>query len=349
MNDMNAMNALNALHAMNADPCVGQAPPCIRSQCLSLADGFVLGIYRRGFVQSLIFHVALLLTLALIVIDPKPLIPAVELIVDFSTVSEQSLDMQGIEMPLIAAEPSDESAEEALANDTLAAAIAQLDHVDRAVDVGTIELVNWSDAAPVSGTEANDLLAEVPSALQFSQAGLPTGQVGFNAGLGNATGNGIGIGGEIGRRLRGAGAQTGDVQISIAWNNLNDIDLHVMVEATRPLQGVSIVNFLNRRGACGGLLDVDQNVRPTTAQAVENVFWARGVAPYGRYTVAVHHYHNWGGSDPTAVELVILVDGKESRFKTDVYYGAPPKVVTSFLRGKPTATASAANKPFAID
>ena len=252
-------------------------------------------------------------------------------------------------MPLIAAEPSDESAEEALANDTLAAAIAQLDHVDRALDVGTIELVNWSDAAPVSGTEANDLLAEVPSALQFSQAGLPTGQVGFNAGPSNATGNGIGIGGEIGRRLRGAGAQTGDVQISIAWNNLNDIDLHVMVEATRPLQGVSIVNFLNRRGACGGLLDVDQNVRPTTAQAVENVFWARGVAPYGRYTVAVHHYHNWGGSDPTAVELVILVDGKESRFKTDVYYGAPPKVVTSFLRGKPTATASAANKPFAID
>ncbi len=58
--------------------------------------------------------------------------------------------------------------------------------------------------------------------------------------------------GEIGRRLRVAGAGTGDVQVSIAWNNFNDIDLHVMVEAIPPQAGVLIINFMNRRGSCGG-------------------------------------------------------------------------------------------------
>ena len=91
---------------------------------------------------------------------------------------------------------------------------------------------------------------------------------------------------------------------------------------------------MNRRGSCGGWLDVDQNIRPTTQQAVENIFWASGIAPYARYTVAVHHYHHWGGPDPTEVAVVILVDGKQMHFTTSVSAGAPPKVVTSFVRAR---------------
>jgi len=143
--------------------------------------------------------------------------------------------------------------------------------------------------------------------------------------------------GEIGRRLRVAGAGTGDVQVSIAWNNLNDIDLHVMVEAIPPQAGVSIINFMNRRGSCGGWLDVDQNIQPTTQHAVENIFWASGIAPYAQYTVAVHHYHDWGGPNPTEVAVVILVDGKQTHFTTSVSAAAPLKVVTSFVRSRNAA------------
>jgi len=61
---------------------------------------------------------------------------------------------------------------------------------------------------------------------------------------------------------------------------------------------------MNRLGLCGGMLDVDANAhqRMLTPRPVENVFWAKGQAPYGRYTVAVHHFRNWSGQVATPVE-----------------------------------------------
>ena len=197
---------------------------------------------------------------------------------------------------------------------------------DSVADVGMIEMANWVDVDPLNGIDANDLLREVPSAVRMARhAGLPRGsqadQGDLASGIRLAGGNGgagSGMSGEIGRRLRVAGAGTGDVQVSIAWNNFNDIDLHVMVEAIPPQAGVSIINFMNRRGSCGGWLDVDQNIQPTTQHAVENILWASGIAPYAQYTVAVHHYHDWGGPHPTEVAVVILVDGKQTYFTTSV-------------------------------
>jgi hypothetical protein len=73
-------------------------------------------------------------------------------------------------------------------------------------------------------------------------------------------------------------------------------------------------------------------VHPTTVTPVENVFWGKGMAPFGRYTVAVHHFRHWGGGEPTEVEVVVLVDGEEERFKVPLRPGDPPKVVTAFQR-----------------
>jgi len=216
---------------------------------------------------------------------------------------------------------------------------------DSVADVGMIEMANWVDVDPLNGIDANDLLKEVPSAVRMARpAGLPRGSQADRGDLasvirlaGGNGGAGSGMSGEIGRRLKVAGAGTGDVQVSIAWNNFNDIDLHVMVEAIPPQAGVSIINFMNRRGSCGGWLDVDQNIQPTTQHAVENIFWASGIAPYAQYTVAVHHYHDWGGPNPTEVAVVILVDGKETHFTTSVSAAAPLKVVTSFVRSRNVA------------
>ena len=141
------------------------------------------------------------------------------------------------------------------------------------------------------------------------------------------------IGGELGRRLQAAGAQTGDVQVSMRWDGVNDIDLHVMVE---PFGGGrrSLISWQQKFGACGGVLDVDANAHPVqlTPTPVENVFWARGRAPFGRYTIAVHHYRPWSPVPRTPVEVAVLADGKVTTFQIIATFGEPAQVVTSFIR-----------------
>jgi len=91
---------------------------------------------------------------------------------------------------------------------------------------------------------------------------------------------------EIATRVEKAGGKIGKVTISLAWQNRNDLDLHVLTA-----KGEDIC-FHNRRSSCGGMLDVDQNVLPHTSTPVENVFWPPNVAPKGPLKVYVHHYRN---------------------------------------------------------
>jgi len=89
---------------------------------------------------------------------------------------------------------------------------------------------------------------------------------------------------EFSSRLTLAGAQSGDVRISLIWNNRNDLDLHVI----NP-QGQEIY-YARRTDAHGGMLDVDMNVSGETTKPVENIFWMPGRAPQGRYQVFVRNY-----------------------------------------------------------
>jgi hypothetical protein len=90
-------------------------------------------------------------------------------------------------------------------------------------------------------------------------------------------------------------------------------------------------------GFCGGFLDVDANASPgmLTPAPVENIFWGKGRAPYGRYTVAVHHFRNWSGRSSTPVELAVFVDGQVSRFQPVAIHGQPLMKVTQFERRPP--------------
>ena len=288
-------------------------------QLVDAVDEFVFTIYRTGFVQSLILHVAGLLLLAVIVIRPDlPRPPAIAL--DFVAAgAEIEPDVTTLELP--AFEPAElKVVEDAAPVPKPEPAAMELDPVE----VDAVEPALFSIEDPPAALDATALLVDVP---------VPATAGGAAGGVGNRAGAVPAIGGEIGRRLKAAGAGTGDVQVSIAWSNVNDIDLHVLVEPLDPRPGNSIINFMNRVGIAGGCLDVDRNVQPTTRTPVENVFWGRGAAPLGRYTVAVHHYRDWGGGDPTDVEVVTLVDGKEDRFYVVLRSGDPVKVVTSFRRG----------------
>jgi hypothetical protein len=135
--------------------------------------------------------------------------------------------------------------------------------------------------------------------------------------------------GEIQKRLKEYGAKTGDVQISLSWDTIDDLDLHVLV---KPIG--SNINWTNRVGFCGGALDIDMNAHPRllSPRPIENIFWAPGNAPFAEYVVGVHFFMNWSRAQQVKGTLIIRVDGKTETLPLLVHYGDPVRPITSFVR-----------------
>jgi hypothetical protein len=110
------------------------------------------------------------------------------------------------------------------------------------------------------------------------------------------------------RRAQERGAQGGKLQIILAWDDRNDLDLRVVCPNGRDYI------FYDRRSVCGGTLDIDANgdTRVSTATPVENVFFP-DPAP-GRYKVIV---------DPFAMRV-----SQSSRFRLTIKReGQPDQVI----------------------
>src|SRR6185503_20313011 len=91
---------------------------------------------------------------------------------------------------------------------------------------------------------------------------------------------------EIRNRVVAAGGRYEgvDIRASLVWDNRNDLDLHVMAPSGEHIY------YGNKRSQCGGWLDVDMNVGGDTTKPVENIRWAKGAAPAGRYQVIVQNF-----------------------------------------------------------
>ncbi|MDR2576193.1 MAG: VWA domain-containing protein, partial [Treponema sp.] len=114
---------------------------------------------------------------------------------------------------------------------------------------------------------------------------------------------------EFSARLNRAGGQSGDVRVSLIWNNRNDIDLHVFTP-----RGEEIY-YARKQDSTGGMLDVDMNVRGETTKPVENIFWGPGRAPQGRYRVVVQNYHfNESDKEPTPFRVEVKNGNNYSYF-----------------------------------
>ena len=144
---------------------------------------------------------------------------------------------------------------------------------------------------------------------------------------------------ELRERLEREGAKSSDVQISLMWNNYNDLDLHVVCPSGERIHGG------NRESACGGELDVDANVRPETKKPVENVVWPEGKAPGGTYKAYVHHYKKHKkrrSKDPTSFKVVCNAGGDILEFEGEITNGDPIMLICEFTIEDPEARAAKA-------
>lgn len=101
---------------------------------------------------------------------------------------------------------------------------------------------------------------------------------------------------DIDARRERAGAELGDLTITLAWDNADDMDLYVTCPA-----GVTV--WHQQRIACNGQLDVDSNVGAPVPQPVENAFFTDPLA--GTYTVRVNLYasRTGGGDAPFTLQV----------------------------------------------
>ena len=136
---------------------------------------------------------------------------------------------------------------------------------------------------------------------------------------------------ELMERLAREGGKSGVVQISLAWDDYNDLDMHVFCPSGERIY------FNNRKSACGGELDVDMNVRPKSKKPIENVVWTNE-APDGEYKIGVHFYrhHRKRRTKKTCqFRLRVVTYGQAKEYSGELTHGDPMSMVTSFVLIKP--------------
>ncbi len=97
---------------------------------------------------------------------------------------------------------------------------------------------------------------------------------------------------------------TGDVQITLRWDNSADLDLHVIDPSGEEIW------FLSPTSTSGGQLDVDANGTCDNDPAVENIYWPAGGAPTGNFQVSAVYYGSCDSSGPANYDVTVLIDGQ---------------------------------------
>jgi hypothetical protein len=112
-------------------------------------------------------------------------------------------------------------------------------------------------------------------------------------------------------RAHEAGARTGKLQIILAWDDIDDLDLIVVCPDGKKI-------FFDTKTNCGGTLDVDKNSRSADAAhtPVENVVFERDPDP-GRYRIFVLKYaHRGGAPERSPFRVTVRQEGQPDRVST---------------------------------
>ena len=132
---------------------------------------------------------------------------------------------------------------------------------------------------------------------------------------------------ETRNRLEREGAEVGEIEIALSWDNRNDIDLYC-----KDPKG-EVIYYDNKRSRSRGELDVDMNVvyGETVTNPVEHIRWLSGNALEGKYEIYVHHFtQHVAGTESTSFAVEIKIGKQVKQLKGSVRYGKPPKLVDTF-------------------
>jgi len=137
------------------------------------------------------------------------------------------------------------------------------------------------------------------------------------------------------QRLDREGASGGPLQISLSWDGLSDLDLHVVCPC-----GVEIYYGNKKCASCGATLDVDMNAGGrTSSNPVENVFWPEKLAKQGNYKVDVHLF-SWRSvpEKPEGINFKVRISkGGQITDSEGVVSNSKRKVTVSSFFFDPTA------------
>ncbi|MBN1287299.1 MAG: thrombospondin type 3 repeat-containing protein, partial [Anaerolineae bacterium] len=129
---------------------------------------------------------------------------------------------------------------------------------------------------------------------------------------------------------------TGDVQVTLTWDNTDDMDLWVMEPSGE------WIGYNHRTSATGGQLDVDGYPACGNPNiAVENIFWPTGQSPEGTYIVAVDEYKTCNNPAPANWELIVKVNGQIVLHE----FGAGGYTQFTFTNGAAAASLGAQSLP----
>ena len=132
-----------------------------------------------------------------------------------------------------------------------------------------------------------------------------------------------GPGPSVEERKQDAGARAGKVEVTLEWNGLVDLDLHILCPSGEQIG-------FNSRQACGGELDVDMNANPAhmSPTPVEHITWA-DKPPSGTYRVLVHYFDYARQQTPMRFNVYVEIDGHRREVSGEVNENTP-QAVTEF-------------------
>jgi hypothetical protein len=108
---------------------------------------------------------------------------------------------------------------------------------------------------------------------------------------------------------------TGDVQVTLSWNSVADVDLHVVDPSGEEIY------YISRQSASGGELDLDSNAGCLSdGPRNENITWPSNGAPIGTYHVLVDYWANCTATS-TDYSVTVNVKGQSSQTFTGNFTG----------------------------
>jgi uncharacterized protein YfaP (DUF2135 family) len=121
---------------------------------------------------------------------------------------------------------------------------------------------------------------------------------------------------------RGNQRRRGDVKVTLSWNNLADVDLHVVDPNNEEIY------WSHKNSASGGVLDFDNR----NGYGPENIYWPAGKSPAGAYKVYVNFYaRSTSGALNTSSDYTALITafGNTKIYKGTVTLTGPKVLVAT--------------------